>query len=78
MSIQFDYIEEEFSRLGTQFLKRKKKKRVKQVLRHVHSINNERTKIKVKRVNLYGQGSPWNREKHRRMLSLRRRLDHRI
>ena len=26
MSIQFDYIEEEFSRVGTQFLKRKKKK----------------------------------------------------
>ena len=77
MSIQFDYIEKEFSRLGTQFLKRKKE-RVKQVLRHVHSINNERTKIKVKRVNLYGQGSPWNQEKHRRMLSLRRRLDHRI
>ena len=56
----------------------KKKKKVKQVLRHVHSINNERIKIKVKRVNLYGQGSPWNREKHRRMLSLRRRRDHRI
>ena len=29
MSIQFDYIEEEFSRLGTQFLKRKKKKKSK-------------------------------------------------
>ena len=40
----------------------KNKKRVKQVLRHVHSINNERIKFKVKRVNLYGQGNTWNRE----------------
>ena len=47
MSIQFVYIEEEFSRLGTQFLKRKKKK-VKQVLRHVHSINNGELKLRLK------------------------------
>ena len=46
MSIQFVYIEEEFSRLGTQFLKRKKK--VKQVLRHVHSINNGELKLRLK------------------------------